>query len=314
MIKLAPTLCGLGFAICVILWCAGFLGQWWLPLDIFSHFRWHIFLMAIVLCLAGLSGRGWIQIVVIGLFLIYTAFGLSPYLARALATQASGSAETARGNIKLLSFNSWIQNQNLAAIEAMLRKADADVVLMQEFFADKAPLLDRLRDLYPHQALCRDTYGCSQVTLSRYPIASHETIVLEPELPVLVVRFDETWPGLEIANIHTLRPPYMSLQLDQMKALAAFAARRKHPLIVAGDFNSTPYSLMFETFREGSGLRPLQYWPTWPAEPIPLPQLSIDHFFVSDHLKTACAATPLGPAGSDHLPIAVTLTLGTAGG
>jgi len=313
--NLAPAVCGAGFVLCVLLWGAGYLGQWWLPLDVFSHFRWHILWMALVLCVAGLTGRIWLQVAVIGLFLIYTGFGLSPLVAQHLFTPPAAAGARGEGSsIKVLSFNSWYENRDHDAIEAMLRTADADIVLLQEVFRDKLPLLERVRDLYPHQAICRDTFGCSQVTLSKQPFASYETVTLRPELPVLMVRFAGPWEGLQIANIHTLRPPFMALQRAQMEALASFARRQQGPLIVGGDFNATPHSMMFETFENGSGLKPLQFWPTWPVSPLKLPQLSIDHFFLTDDFEVVEEARPLAYAGSDHLPITVTLRRAGAGG
>ena len=42
--------------------------------------------------------------------------------------------------------------------------------------------------------------------------------------------------------------------------------------------------------------------PSWPAWPLALPQVALDHIFVSAELAVAAAGT--GPAvGSDHLPV-----------
>ena len=42
--------------------------------------------------------------------------------------------------------------------------------------------------------------------------------------------------------------------------------------------------------------------PTWPAWPLALPQVALDHILVSGELAVAAAGT--GPAvGSDHLPV-----------
>jgi hypothetical protein len=42
--------------------------------------------------------------------------------------------------------------------------------------------------------------------------------------------------------------------------------------------------------------------PSWPAWPIALPQVALDHIFVSPELTVSAAGT--GPAvGSDHLPV-----------
>ena len=42
--------------------------------------------------------------------------------------------------------------------------------------------------------------------------------------------------------------------------------------------------------------------PSWPAWPIALPQVALDHIFVSPELTVSASGT--GPAvGSDHLPV-----------
>ena len=75
------------------------------------------------------------------------------------------------------------------------------------------------------------------------------------------------------------------------------------PLVLAGDLNTSPWSNAFRKLRAVAGLAPAStLMPTWPAWPVALPQVALDHIFVSPELAVAAAGT--GPAvGSDHLPV-----------
>ncbi len=75
------------------------------------------------------------------------------------------------------------------------------------------------------------------------------------------------------------------------------------PVVVAGDFNAGPWSHGFQDFMAKTGLtRHATLAPTWPAWPIALPQVALDHILVSGDLAVVRGGT--GPAvGSDHLPV-----------
>lgn len=86
------------------------------------------------------------------------------------------------------------------------------------------------------------------------------------------------------------------------------ALRQEHrlPMIVAGDFNSTPQGPGYQAFRERSGLRDaagsLLRSGTWPTA---LPRwlgIAIDHIFVSEDIVVLSYA--IGPdLGGDHRPV-----------
>jgi endonuclease/exonuclease/phosphatase (EEP) superfamily protein YafD len=88
-----------------------------------------------------------------------------------------------------------------------------------------------------------------------------------------------------------------------MKELAQFVRRIDGALVLAGDLNTSPWSQSFRAVRVATGLVPAgTLTPSWPAWPLALPQVALDHIFVSQEL--AVAASGIGPAvGSDHLPV-----------
>ena len=84
------------------------------------------------------------------------------------------------------------------------------------------------------------------------------------------------------------------------------------PLILAGDFNMTPWTVKMRTFTEVTGLgRFNTFNPTWPMRwrSVPLlPLLPIDNVFASAHF--ANISTRLGPRlDSDHRAVIADLAL-----
>ena len=110
--------------------------------------------------------------------------------------------------------------------------------------------------------------------------------------------------SLTIIGTHLHRPsrdPW--LHERQVSALAQLVRQIDGPIVLAGDLNTSPWSNAFRKLRAATGLAPASIlMPTWPAWPLALPQVALDHILVSPELAVAAAGT--GPAvGSDHLPV-----------
>jgi endonuclease/exonuclease/phosphatase (EEP) superfamily protein YafD len=97
----------------------------------------------------------------------------------------------------------------------------------------------------------------------------------------------------------------------QYELLARRRAEIDGPLVVTGDFNTTPYSPIFTDWIERTGLtdvrrgRGLGYsWPTF----LPIASIPIDHCVVSKEFRVI-AERRLPSIGSDHYPILTVLAL-----
>src|SRR5690606_33163560 len=120
--------------------------------------------------------------------------------------------------------------------------------------------------------------------------------------------------ALRLIGVHLRAPtdPRSAAERDrQLDALAALVARIDGPLVVAGDFNLTPYSPYFEDLVDATGLRDSRTGSgpgfTWPSF-FPLLGVPIDHCLVSPDVHVA-ALRRLSAFGSDHYPIVVELAL-----
>jgi endonuclease/exonuclease/phosphatase (EEP) superfamily protein YafD len=218
------------------------------------------------------------------------------------AVVAKVAARTSTQGMTVLALNAWDELRDTRGIAGYLATRPADVVVLTEFGEGKAPLLGELRAAYPYQASCADGWHCSLALLSRLPLEASGIGRIPGSGPDFVwARLDG---GLTIVGTHVHRPSRSPrLHARQMATLAQFLGRIDGPVVLAGDLNASPWSNAFRRLRGATGLTPTSVLtPTWPAWPLPLPQVALDHILVSPELAVTAAGT--GPTvGSDHLPV-----------
>ncbi len=203
----------------------------------------------------------------------------------------------------------------------MLRSADCDLVALQEVSESQGSVLEReLADSYPHRVIhAKGVAG--KALLSKHPIADHEEMLLPCGRPHL--RADVEVPGrtlqiiiahvpLENAAFSFVGPAASEIDLLAKRALAS------SPSLLVGDFNKTPFSLLYRRLRR-HGLRDAfqevgsGFGFTFPVFGrylgLPLPPLvRIDYVWHTPDLRAIrCRTAPDG--GSDHLPLQAELEL-----
>jgi endonuclease/exonuclease/phosphatase (EEP) superfamily protein YafD len=204
-------------------------------------------------------------------------------------------------SLTVLALNTWHGHGDARRLERYLATVPADVVVLSEFGPDKRPLLARLKAAYPFQVDCAE-WSCSLALLSRLPFEAAGVARIASDQPAFV--WARLGRALTVIGTHLHRPsrdPW--LHERQMSALVEFVRRIDGPLILAGDLNTSPWSNAFRKLRAATGLAPAGILtPSWPAWPVALPQVALDHIFASPDLAVAAVGT--GPAvGSDHLPV-----------
>jgi endonuclease/exonuclease/phosphatase (EEP) superfamily protein YafD len=193
-----------------------------------------------------------------------------------------------------------------------VRRHDADVVLMIEFGPNKKPLIPRMLQRYPFHKSCDYDWDCAIALFSRLPMHNIELVESgEDDGPRRISA--KIALGKQVVTIigsHILSPNHgPQANFAELDFLANLARERDGPMVVAGDLNTTIWAHSFDNFRRKSGLSHMGHLiPTWPVSPLPLPQIGIDHVFLSPELRlTEIAAGDA--AGSDHLPLIATITL-----
>ncbi len=212
---------------------------------------------------------------------------------------------------------------DLVRIADLIRRADPDLVALQEIDSvtertggvDQAAELGRLTGLtsvfgsfMPYQG---GSYGMA--VLSRWPVVESENLRLppgaEPRTALSVtVRSPRTLRTLRFVGIHFYATE--EERLAQAEHLEAHLTEEQGPVMLVGDFNSTPGSAVMARLEEGwwildKGDDHLTF-PSWaPAREIDFALLRpADSFEVLNHRLLN------DPVASDHRPLVADVVLG----
>ena len=290
-----------------------FAARLWWAFDLFSHFRLQYVIAALVLGLAALAVRAYPSAAVLAAVVLVHGWAIKDLWWGGAANAALGGVP-----LRVVSANVLSQNRTPEKVFEFVRAADADLVVLVDARQKRwRPVLDALRALYPYEAPDAPAERPPVIRFSRHPILGHD--VGHPpggRRPYLVAEVAVGGETLVVAGVHPSSPSpsepsdtrRRNRELDHIGEVAREADR---PVIVAGDFNTTPWSPYFRDLVAAAGLRNAAeghgYIGTWPAWFWPA-LIPIDHVL----LKGPLAATTVqhGPAiGSDHFPIIADLRL-----
>ena len=294
---------------------------WWL--DLLADFKTQFVVVAALLLAAAAARRRWKEAALALALLAVNGIPLAPYLAPAPANQtamkAEGAAGIGQGTMKVIGFNLDVHNTDTVPTLDFLRLENADVVVLTEITEAWRKALEPLFDAYPHRFFGPLYYppGYPPHTMGLFSKRPWVETGVEwsdatGRAYAVWARFPAASPSLTVAAVHLNNPLLMPLSYQQAeaRALAAAVKRFDGPVVLAGDFNMTPFSHRWGTLlrksnlrRPGGGLNA-----TWPALLTPL-GLSLDHILVGNGIRRASMRT--GPRlGSDHLPVVGTFDLG----
>ena len=298
---------------------AGVLAQWGRTnarLDLLGHFAPVWLAVALATALLALAGtRGAWRVSLLALAFLGAAFSaslLAPEFARPIRPAVGGEGAP---RLRLIQFNSWDANIDPARTADWIAAQHPDVVTIEEV----TPVL---RLALEARGL-RYTKGMvSAAIFSRAPPAPAPFMVPQPFWRVLpdFARATFNAPGgagaFSVIAVHLNRPT-IAESAGQPGALVRFLTLYPQDrLIMAGDFNRTPWSFDLRRLDDRFALERLdRALPTWPARlwvkgrrlRLP-PLLPIDHVYVGRAWRlVALRRGP--PMGSDHYPLVVDLAL-----
>jgi endonuclease/exonuclease/phosphatase (EEP) superfamily protein YafD len=297
------------FLAVAVAWLASLLGLLapvWPIAELGNHFRPYILLGCLVLAMLALPVRLGIAM---WSGLAATLFnGAILASAVALAPVAHPSAATGK-HLTLVSFNMWVKNTHFTDVVEYLRRANADIVFLQEMDEDNAAnLVPALVDIYPHVLSCAAVPYCGLVFLSKHPWERATYAPAGEGKPRLVrVRFGEALGGVEIVGTHFAMPFKADVQARNAAWFTDYAAGIPAPAIIFGDFNLTPWSWQLVRFSMVTGLKRIgTFRNSWPApgtvKGFPFSVFLIDNAFVTDGISLQ-DWSPGPRLGSDHRPI-----------
>ena len=254
----------------------------------------------------------------------------APLLLMALApNRAERTSKRDDSIVRVLAFNTFNEDRHTTRAARILDSAQVDAMAIIEPTAEVVRLLkesESFRERYPYVWPARP-YTSRPTIVSRWPIEGlrlrHGPVIEGQPNPgmsptgaiiqrpggafVLIAthpvspRSREAW---ENGNEAILRLAPMVLDLIQSRNL---------PIVIGGDFNSTPTGWRSRYLHEQTGLlrgkpllMPVGTWPNgtlWPA------RLAIDDVFVSATIRVLSWTTLPAPEGSDHSPVRVELLI-----
>jgi endonuclease/exonuclease/phosphatase (EEP) superfamily protein YafD len=286
-------------------------------LDILTHFTPLYFAGGVLaLALAVAARTGAVPAVAASLVatLICGSIMAPEFLAAARAPSPSGVGKS----LKLVQFNLWDRNFDPAGTARWIERQDADIVVVEEAVGAGAAVVQAIAPHYPYRATSSPASDGSTMILSKTrPQASGDLYGGGVKrFAGAWAKFGEGKAAFTVVAAHYTWPIPAGPQQAQSRRLSEFLnGLDRSSLIVAGDFNSTPWSFAMRRqdarFALARLTRAKFTWPTasftglrWLSPP---PFLPLDHVYAGDAWRLA--AINLGPPlGSDHLPVVVELT------
>lgn len=280
----------------------------WLT-DLIESFRSHLLVAAVACLPLGLTVRDAWRRAAIALFVgCIVVNGATIHRTVRAATSPS---QEARGGIRLkvITVNLLWSNGQHQRLRDWLQAEAPDIVVTQETTARWAAELARLDGQFPHRRMPGPVDDLA--ILSRHPFDMAEAAGIRTHGTLAMARLSIGQRRIDLMALHASVPAQPAWQLARdamLDDIARFARRTRHPLIVAGDFNATPWNRSMRRLVRESPLRHAPgFWrPTWTAYVPHWMGIPIDHVLAATDCRVVDRR--VGPdIGSDHRPVVATV-------
>ncbi len=225
---------------------------------------------------------------------------------------------------RLMTFNVFGRNERPEDLAAYVTSVSPDIVALQEYNQHmRRAIHPLLSEVYPHFQFCAGGERAFVGLYAKLPFepldedACSSSIMSPDRTARIIVKFDvPDGPDFTLATTHNDWPAPITRQAEQFAALRTALSTVEAPLIVVGDFNSTPWSYALRNFVSDATLtrhtrnlptfpRLWYYWRGWQEMIAFLP---LDH--VMTRGGVAIHDIERGePMGSDHAPLIVTFSV-----
>lgn len=306
----------------------GALGAFWTSADVANHLApiW-LLASAIGLALTPLLSRGPRRAVLFGAFALAAGIEAALIAPEFLSARAffAPQPEPGAAEVKLVALNVWGDEPNTQATLDYLQSSEADILVLSGVSGQFELALEALRPSYPHWVRCTTRPYCQALLLSKIaperearrlpPPIDWRTVPMQDFLPIAEARFKLAdapgAPAFRVIGVHLGFPRPAYVQTRHYRTLLGELARaERESVILAGDFNTAPWTFRLRRFDAESGLeRYTRALPTWPAHTFsqmrlaaPIPFAPFDHVYAGAAWRLA--ALKRGPrSGADHYPI-----------
>jgi endonuclease/exonuclease/phosphatase (EEP) superfamily protein YafD len=322
----------IGFVVCgwmilAGLWLAGavlLLGLRSWPYELLHHFVLHYFLLSNFLVIAFLLLRRKIAASCSAVLLtVFAVFLWGVYGDSESSVHWAETSPNYRPDrhqlLTVITHNVRDTNKRHRELRSWLRSNPADVVVLQEVPSREAALYREER-VFTHQLEMYDPTlnhpnfpdDKAIMVLSKYPFTVKQKFKpFHRSRPIAIVRVsvpNAKDPWIVVVDAWDPKTTASLANRDQLFiGIARKISELRGPIIVAGDFNATPFTPVFKDFLRLANVSLLQSpVSTYPAI-LGWLGIPIDHFLVRDVQLTDVEA--LFSIGSDHRPLKATLML-----
>jgi endonuclease/exonuclease/phosphatase (EEP) superfamily protein YafD len=286
-------------------------------LDLLNHLQLLLFFGTLAAALAALLlglARGWKILALLGF--LASAATFAPEWLSSLAPRDAASGVT---TVRLMTHNIFGLNYDMERTAAAIFAEDPDIVALQEYFPEQERLGRLLAERYPHSIRCRGGKRANLGLYSKLPFNLEMAPADCPENAQGSQRTAHITAGFTLADgtsftvmtTHMDWPYPVERQHEQFAAAVEAVHALTGPLLLVGDFNSTPWSYALRNFERDSGLtRETRNLVTYP-ELFTLRRglVSLEPFLPLDHVfqrGLSVSSVHAGTrTGSDHLPVVV---------
>ncbi len=276
--------------------------------DLVESFRPHLLVAALAVLPLGFTLRGGWRGAVVAIFVACFIVNGATILR---TVRAATPPQEARSGIrlKLVTVNLLWSNRQHQSLRDWLQVEAPDIVVTQETTSRWAAELDKLDPILPYRRLPGPADDLA--ILSRYPFEMADEVGIRTHGTLAMAMLSVGQRRLDLMTLHASVPTHPAWRLARdtmLDDIAGFARRTRTPLIVAGDFNATPWNRSMRRLVRDSPLRHAPgFWrPTWTTWVPHWMGLPIDHVLAAGDCRVVDRR--VGPdIGSDHRPVVATI-------
>lgn len=246
--------------------------------------------------------------------LVYQLQFVVPYTPLCKTEAKDSHKHTRENSFTLLVSNVRMANEDKARFNALVRKYNPDILLINEPDQKWAASISRLDVDFPYAIKYPqdNTYG--MMLLSKLPLTeSSVNFLVKDDVPSIFTKI--TLPSgsmIDFYGVH-LKPPQPGTDTAERKSELHILSKKiretKNPTLVAGDLNDVGWSVNLKQFRKYSEMvDPRQgrgFYNTYNVF-LPLFRYPLDHIFYSREFGLV-RLEKLESIGSDHFPMLISL-------
>lgn len=307
--KVFPKIVKLGAVVCLLFVVLGLFGRYHWFLDLFAHFRVQYIIGSLVLSiLLFLTKARWMT-VLMAVTAVLLGASLWPYY-------VYSTPENVGDEYKVISYNVNTSSTQYKRVLEFLRHEDADIVFLMEVDGIWLRELEVLKDRFPFSVYHPRDDNFGFALLSKHPLSEQRIEYFsEVGVPSVTAKVEMAGAMIDFIGTHPVPPvgaERSAWRNEQIRGLQEHIASEPTGfLLVAGDFNATPWSFIMKDFFEVSQTHESSYGRgvrgTWFRQ---LFFITIPVDYIVGNRGISFQSHRLGePMGSDHSPIIATFTL-----